>query len=417
MLRYRRLFFPVFLVLSLFLIAPAVHGFSDLEGHWAEKTIKDLVRLEILHGYPDKTFRPDQSITRAELAKILAVTFNLKSSSKQALADIDDHWAKEYACALVEKKIIAAEKGTFYPERPVTREEAVGMLTRLVNIKHPEEEYTLKVTPSFADITEESPAFAEIELASRLGILPGYYQQKFNPSYLATRADIAWMISRLREIKTLRGTVLDTNEASGLLTVKPETNGVKVDGEKDEQEARLVLVNDETVLLRNNITTKPGQVLAGDKLTVFFNPQEKPVFVKAYGEVTQNDLLSRLSAMVKERLTPEQIAAILAGDWDSVKDALTGELYNQMLNYGLTPAEAEAILMQDWAYLDMVSRDRLAEALSGYLGITRDLSRALLDRDLERIKEYAKIELITYALGRILEQSPPSTPGADGYNG
>ena len=45
MVRYRRLFFPVFLVLSLFLIAPAAHGFSDLEGHWAEKTVRDLVRL------------------------------------------------------------------------------------------------------------------------------------------------------------------------------------------------------------------------------------------------------------------------------------------------------------------------------------------------------------------------------------
>lgn len=406
MVRYRRLFFPVFLVLSLFLIAPAAHGFSDLEEHWAEKTVRDLVRLEILHGYPDKTFRPDQSITRAELAKILAVTFNLKSSSGRTFSDTAGHWAKEYAGALAEKKIITAEDGAFHPERPVTREEAVGMLTRLLNIKHPEEEYTLKLTPSFTDITDESQAFAEIELASRLGLLPGYYQEEFNPSYLASRADIAWMISRLREIKTLRGTVLDTNEASGLLTVKPEEDG---------QEARLVLVGDETVLLRNNITTKPGQVLAGDKLTVFFNPQEKPVFVKAYGEVTQNDLLTRLSSMVKERLTPEQIAAILAGDWESVKDALTGELYNQMLNYGLTPAEAEAILMQDWQYLDLVSRDRLAEALSGYLGITRDLGRALLDRDLERIKEYARIELITYALSRILDQ--PATPGAGSFNG
>jgi hypothetical protein len=395
------------LLLSLFLIAPAAHGFSDLEGHWAEETIRNLVRLEILHGYPDKTFRPDQSITRAELAKILAVTFNLKPSSGQTCSDTADHWAKEYAGALVDKKIIIPENGAFHPERPVTREEAVTILTRLLNIKHPEEEYTLKVTPSFTDIIEDSAGFAEIELASRLGILPGYYQQEFNPSYLASRADIAWMISRLRQIKTLRGTVLDTNEASGLLTVKPE---------EGKQEARLVLVGDETVLLRNNISAKAGQVLAGDKLTVFFNPQDKPVFVKAYGEVTQNDLLSRLSAMVKERLTPEQIAAILAGDWESVKDALTGELYNQMLNYGLTPAEAEAILMQDWQYLDLVSRDRLAEALSGYLGITRDLSRALLDRDLERIKEYAKIELITYALGRILDQGP-SAPGASSYNG
>lgn len=407
MSRYRRFFFPVFLVLSLFLVAPAAYGFSDLKGHWAEETVENLVRLEILHGYPDKTFRPDQSITRAELAKILSVAFNLKSSSKQTCSDTAGHWAKEYANALVENQVITLEDGAFYPEKPVTRTEAVTILARLLKIKHPEEEYTLKVTPSFTDIAEESPAFAEIELASRLGLLPGYYQQKFNPSYLATRADIAWMISRLREIKTLRGTVLDTNEASGLLTVKPE---------EGEQEARLVLMGEETVLLRNNITAKAGQVLEGDKLTVFFNSQEKPVFIKAYGEVTQNDLLGRLSAMVKERLTPEQIAAILAGDWDSVKDALTGELYNQMLNFGLTPAEAEAILMQDWQYLDLVSRDRLAEALSGYLGITRDLSRALLDRDLERIKEYAKIELITYALSRILDQNP-SASGTGSYNG
>lgn len=405
MIRYRRLLFSGLLILSLFIVAPAAHGFSDLQGHWAKETVDNLVRLEILHGYPDETFRPDQSITRAELAKILAVTFNLKSSSGLTFSDTTDHWAKDYAGALVEKKIITPEGEAFHPERPVTRVEIVTMLTRLLNIKHPEEEYTLKVTPSFTDITEESPAFAEIELASKFGLLPGYYQQEFKPSYLASRADIAWMISRLREIKILRGTVLDSNEASGLFTVKPE---------EGDEEARLVLVGDDTVLLRNNITTKAGQVVADDKLTVFFNSQEKPVFVKAYGEVTQNDLLSRLSSMVKERLTPEQIAQILAGDWDGVKDTLTGELYDQMLNIGITPAEAEAILLQDWQYLDLVSRDRLSEALSGYLGITRDLSRAILDRDMERIKEYARIELVTYALSRLLDQN---TPLPDSYNG
>ena len=58
--------------------------------------------------------------------------------------------------------------------------------------------------------------------------------------------------------------------------------------------------------------------------------------------------------------------------------------------------------MQDWAYLDTISRDRLAGALSGYLGITKDLSGAILARDWERIKEFARIELTAMALEKIL---------------
>ncbi|HHT06089.1 MAG TPA: hypothetical protein GXZ97_07480, partial [Hydrogenispora sp.] len=62
----------------------------------------------------------------------------------------------------------------------------------------------------------------------------------------------------------------------------------------------------------------------------------------------------------------------------------------------------ESILVQDWAYLDTISRDRLTSALSGYLGITKDLSGAILARDWERIKEFARIELTAMALGKIL---------------
>jgi hypothetical protein len=108
--------------------------------------------------------------------------------------------------------------------------------------------------------------------------------------------------------------------------------------------------------------------------------------------------------MVKGRLTPEQISSILAGDWEQVKESIKGELYNQLLQVGLTPEEAESILVQDWAYLDTIGRDRLSAALSSYLGITKDLSRAILDRDFARIKEYAKIELAAIALEKLLGQ-------------
>lgn len=393
MTRYSRLLIFSLVCLLLFLAAPAAHALSDIKGHWAEDTINNLINLEILHGYPDGTFRPNQSITRAEMAKILAVTFNLKSSKDVSFTDTGDHWAKDYIAALVENNITnGITDGAFHPERPVTRAEITDMMLRLLNVGLPEE-YTLNVTPSFTDLKDDSPDFAKVETAFRLGILPGYYQPEFNPSRLVSRADTAWMISRLREIKVLRGEVMDNHGESGLLTVKPE-----------QGEARLVLVRDETILLRNDLTAAVEQILADDKVTVFFNPKEEPVFIKAYGEVTQKDLLGRLSSMLKDRLTPEQLASILAGNWDEVKEMLTGELYNEMLARGITPSEAEAILFQDWEYLDLVSRDRLSEALAGYLGITRDLSRAILDRDMERIKEYARVELVTIALAKLLEQ-------------
>ncbi|SMB97921.1 S-layer homology domain-containing protein [Thermanaeromonas toyohensis ToBE] len=44
---------------------------KDYEGHWAEATIKKVLELGLIHGYPDGSFRPDQPATRAELAAAL----------------------------------------------------------------------------------------------------------------------------------------------------------------------------------------------------------------------------------------------------------------------------------------------------------------------------------------------------------
>lgn len=51
-------------------------GFSDVEGHWAEKYIQILSAHGAIGGYPDHTFRPDQTITRAEFAKIVSFIIN-----------------------------------------------------------------------------------------------------------------------------------------------------------------------------------------------------------------------------------------------------------------------------------------------------------------------------------------------------
>ncbi|HEY8345548.1 MAG TPA: S-layer homology domain-containing protein [Bacillota bacterium] len=395
MLTRERFYIILLTTVFILLFSPSVQAMpTDIEGHWAENTIRSLVQLEIINGYPDGTFRPDQSITRAELAKILAVAYELTGSETNGFTDIEDHWAKEYITALAANKIISGyPDGTFQPERPVTRAEMVTMLTRLLKVGLEEEEYTQEFTPTFSDVPKDFWAFRQIELGARLGFLPGYYQSEFQPSRLASRADTAWMVSTMRNLKILRGEVLENSTESGLLTVLPEKGDVEI-----------ALLQPETIVLRNDITTSPEHIIKKDKVTIVFNQTEEPAIIKAYGDVNSNDLLSKISSMIKGRLTPDQVASILAGDWDSVKETLQGELYNEMIEAGLTTEEAESILVQDWQHLDTLGRDRLSEALSNYLGVTKDLCRAVLDRDIERIKEYAKIELTTIALSKLLEQ-------------
>ena len=44
---------------------------SDISGHWAETNITTLVDAKVINGYPDGTFRPDGTISKAEFIKLL----------------------------------------------------------------------------------------------------------------------------------------------------------------------------------------------------------------------------------------------------------------------------------------------------------------------------------------------------------
>lgn len=395
LLKHRLL--SLFAALSLMLsFAPAVHAatLSDIDDHWAETAIRSLVQSEVLNGYPNGKFKPDQSITRAELAKVLATAYGLDKTGKAKFSDAQGHWSEGYIAALTEKKIFTGyPDGTFQPERPINRAEIVTMLTRMTNLGAAEEKYTYELEPSFPDVPKDYWAFNYVEIANRLGILPANYKENFQPARLASRAETAWMVQTLRNLKIVKGKILDNGDNSGFLTV-----------ESDSGDVENVLVMPDAIVFRNNVTTTTDKIQRDDAVTIYPNPSGEYRFVKTFGEVTKDDLLSQISSYAEGRITPEQVTAILSGDWNVVTEELKGGIYDRLVEFGLTPPEAESILVRDWNHLDTLSRDRLAEAVSDYVGITSDLSRALLDRDYERAQEYAKIELATMALGRLMQR-------------
>jgi hypothetical protein len=73
-------------------------NFSDISGHWAEVTINKWKEKGVISGYPDGTFKPDNFVTRAELAKIITDAFNLQDKSVLTYEDLNGtEWYFQYA--------------------------------------------------------------------------------------------------------------------------------------------------------------------------------------------------------------------------------------------------------------------------------------------------------------------------------
>ena len=101
---------------------------------WYNEAISTLVQAGVLGGYGDGTFRPDQPVTRAELAAILVrVQGGSASAGNTTFTDTDGHWAEGYISSAVSSGLVFGyDDGSFKPNRSITRAEAVTMMNRLL---------------------------------------------------------------------------------------------------------------------------------------------------------------------------------------------------------------------------------------------------------------------------------------------
>jgi hypothetical protein len=380
MLLTKRKFYFILLVTLLLMAIFSIQvqaqvSLSDINNNWAAKPIRTLADKGVIDGYPDGTFKPEQPITRAELAKLIASTFHYQPADQGYFADTTANWAKTFINSVVAHKVMKTfADGNFKPQQQLSRAQMATMLTRIVQLGKPEEKYD-KWPGSFSDVPSNYWAFQNIEIGNKLGLFPASYKSEFHPEQSVTRAESAWMIEAASNLAISKGKITSVSPDTGLVNVK-NTSGDPV----------LALVTPETILLRNNSPSDVDTLLNDDEATVIASSSGDVKFLKAYGKVTKNDLLSKVSSLTKGNLTKDEIAAMVAGDWNTVKDNLKGDLYNKMIDMGLTPAEAESLMVRDWNYLDTLSKDRLAEALSGKLGITQDFAQAMLERDMNKIK-------------------------------
>ncbi|WP_162341489.1 S-layer homology domain-containing protein [Paenibacillus paridis] len=167
-------------------------GPSDIQGHWAEKTIETFVKLDIVNGYADGSFRPNERITRAEFASIITRVFDITGGHHTdiVLLDIDQHWAAQAIEALVQAGVINGySDSTFRPDQTISREEMVLMMSRMLSMQKVKQDGTA----AFTDI-DDSYAKDEITAAAKAGMLSGRTNGKFSPKESSTRAEALTMV-------------------------------------------------------------------------------------------------------------------------------------------------------------------------------------------------------------------------------
>lgn len=173
-------------------------NYTDLPvTHWAYKPISEMTEKNILSGYPDGSFAPDNSITRAEFAKILVLTLNLTSTSSDvSFEDVPTtHWAHNYI-STASNYLSGYSIGTtllYMPDSDAVREDIALAIVNAAGLQN--SNYKISTLNKFTDkdsISENLKKYVAIAVENDL--MHGNTDGTFNPKGKLTRAEVSQLM-------------------------------------------------------------------------------------------------------------------------------------------------------------------------------------------------------------------------------
>ncbi|WP_018883955.1 S-layer homology domain-containing protein [Paenibacillus massiliensis] len=179
--------------------------FSDVASHWSKAAVNDMGSRMIIEGTGDGQFSPNRDITRAEFAAILVRGLGL--ASEQGGTDFSDvkqgdWYNKAVSTAQAYELIGGYEDGTFRPNDKITREQAMVMLAKAMKLTGLQDKQsatsTATVLGSFKDAAAVSSwAQGSVADSVQAGIVSGRGAAELAPKQHMTRAEVAAIIQRL----------------------------------------------------------------------------------------------------------------------------------------------------------------------------------------------------------------------------
>lgn len=170
---------------------PQSGTFSDVaETHWAYEAVKNLSDAGIVNGRGNGSFDPDAMVTRAEFVKMIVEAFDIpEAETSVSFGDCPaDAWFTQYVARAAANNVVNGFDGNFSPDKPITREDAAVIVSRLVKDASGE-------SVTFGDAADISDYAKEaVDLLASLGIINGMGDGNYAPKNNITRAQAAKLV-------------------------------------------------------------------------------------------------------------------------------------------------------------------------------------------------------------------------------
>jgi parallel beta-helix repeat protein len=184
-------------IASPYVVTPETElpSFSDLSGHWAEIFIRGLVSMGLTSGFADGSYRPDQAMTRAQYAALVAVAFNpTPKRPAPNFSDVPENFWAATAIKIAARGgfVSGFTDGTFRPNQKVQRLQVLVSLVNGLGLPAATNDH-LAIYSDRPSIPEY--AQAAIATATQQKIVVNYpHPKQLLPIKEATRAEVAAMV-------------------------------------------------------------------------------------------------------------------------------------------------------------------------------------------------------------------------------
>lgn len=366
---------------------------ADVRGHWAQPYILPLLEQGIMSPQADGTFQPDEPLQRGHM-RPLALLKKLTPANTEGIPDLDDTPRHGHLAALVEEGIIALyPDGTYRPHASMTRGEMAIILANLLDIQERERRLNPRELAAPHDMEADHWAMDDAKIISHLGLLPLYPDGTFRPNQEITRGELAHALYRLQKITTLSGFLHEAYPTSRTLALEGlDGNRRLIDLDKDvlmgrnqrliqaedlrrrdrlfillDDHDRAIYVQSYGVMTQEDLTTEISRLSQN-----LLSPEDVAILLQGQYQ----DISPQLAEEAKEQLLTQgfeekEIDALLDQDWSAIEDLgkiRLGELIS--METGLPLDMTRAFLDQDWSVLqDLTRLELLQQVLQGIISL------------------------------------------------
>ncbi|NIK79390.1 subtilisin family serine protease [Paenibacillus castaneae] len=174
-----------------------VGGFRDIRNHWAESEIVDLSERGIINGTGANRFEPKRPITRAEAVAMVVNAYKpipKNTAQTKRFKDVSaNHWASDAITKAVQQGWIKGfPDNTFKPDQPITRVE-MALIIGGANGVQPK----LPLVDPFGDVAKTDWSAPMLSVMKQNGQIKGEQSNLYKPKQQASRAEFSVLLHRV----------------------------------------------------------------------------------------------------------------------------------------------------------------------------------------------------------------------------